>query len=129
MPSRRFDWHQRIKDVETEYASVRIAVDRLMAATALDATVLTIRASPANLADADRNLEGTYIVRLFVEFESALRSYDRARHGDPNRMTAASTLIDEAGGRRGQGITPRVRDGAHAVRRVRGRLTSSASPE
>ena len=119
MPYRRFDWHERVKAVENEYRTVRIAVDRLMSAVAHDPTVLGDDPRPANLGVADRNLEGTYLVRLFAEFESALRSYDRARHGDPGRKTDASILIDMIGGRRGQGISDGVRQGAHAVRRVR----------
>ncbi len=39
----------------------------------------------AYLRDTDRNLEGTYLVRLFAAFEAALRSYDRARHHAPTR--------------------------------------------
>ena len=105
--------------MESEYKSVRIAVDRLKSAVARDPTVLGADPKPANLGAADRNLEGTYLVRLFAEFESALRSYDRARHGDPTRKTEASILIDTIGGRRGQGISANVREGAHAVRRVR----------
>ncbi len=72
-----------------------------------------------HLRRADRNLEGTYLVRLFAAFEAALRSYDRARHNDPTREENASVLIDTTGGRRGQGISVAVRAGAHAVRRVR----------
>ena len=109
MPYHRFDWHERVKAVENEYKSVRIAVDRLKSAVALDPTVLGADPKPANLGVADRNLEGTYLVRLFAEFESALRSYDRARHDDPTRKTDASILIDMIGGRRGQGISAHVR--------------------
>ena len=123
MPYRRFDWHERIRAVENEYKSVRIAVDRLKSAVASDPTVLGKDPKPANLGAADRNLEGTYLVRLFAEFESALRSYDRARHADPTRKTEASTLIDTIGGRRGQGISDSVRQGAHTVRRVRNHWT------
>jgi hypothetical protein len=105
MPYRRFDWHERVRAVKNEYKSVRIAVDRLKSAVANDPTVLGTDPKPANLGAADRNLEGTYLVRLFAEFESALRSYDRSRHADLNRKTEASILIDSIGGRRGQGIS------------------------
>jgi hypothetical protein len=119
MPYLRFDWHERVRAVDNEYKSVRIAVDRLKAAVADDPTVLMNDPTPANLSVAGRNLEGTYLVRLFAEFESALRSYDRARHNDPTLKTDASILIDTIGGRRGQGISANVRQGARAVRRVR----------
>jgi hypothetical protein len=71
------------------------------------------------LRAADKNLEGTYLVRLFAAFEAALRSYDRARHNAPTRTEVATVLIDSIGGRRGQGILASIREGAHAVRRVR----------
>jgi hypothetical protein len=73
----------------------------------------------AYLHDTDRNLEGTYLVRIFGAFVAALRSYDRARHNDLTRNEDASVLIDMIGGRRGQGISAAVRAGAQAVRRVR----------
>jgi len=120
MPNRRFDWHQHIKDVEGEYRATRIAVDRLKVQVAATPDILNKDdGSRAYLRDTDLNLEGTYLVRLFAAFEAALRSYDRARHNDPTRDQVASVLIDTIGGRRGQGISTAVRDGAHAVRIVR----------
>jgi hypothetical protein len=120
MPNRRFDWHEHIKDVEGEYQAARVAVDRLKAALVATPDLLKKKdAARRYLRDADRNLEGTYLVRLFAAFEAALRSYDRAKHNDPTRNEDASVLIDSIGGRRGQGISAAVRAGAHAVRRVR----------
>jgi hypothetical protein len=120
MPNRRFDWHEHIKDVEGEYQAARIAVDRLKAELIATPDLLTgITEARTYLRAADRNLEGTYLVRLFAAFEAALRSYDRARHNDPMRDEKASVLIDMTGGRHGQGISNAVREGAHAVRRVR----------
>jgi hypothetical protein len=120
MPNRRFDWHEHIKNVEGEYQAARIAVDRLKAGLVATPDLVQMGAEVrARLREADRNLEGTYLVRLFAAFEAALRSYDRARFNDPTLQEDASTLIDTTGGRRGQGISAAVRDGAHAVRRVR----------
>ncbi len=120
MPNRRFDWHEHIKDVEGEYQAVRNAVDRLQAALVATPDLLMGSGDARTyLREADRNLEGTYLVRLFAAFEAALRSYDRARHNDPTRDEKASVLIDTTGGRRGQGISTAVRAGAHDVRRVR----------
>ena len=120
MPNRRFDWHEHIKNVEGEYHAIREAVDRLKAGLVATPDLLKrFGESRAYLRAADRNLEGTYLVRLFAAFEAALRSYDRARHNDPTRNEDASVLIDMIGGRRGQGISVAVRAGAHAVRRVR----------
>ena len=120
MPNHRFDWHEPINDVEGEYRAARIAVDRLKAEAVASPDILQKEDKTRTyLRDADRNLEGTYLVRLFAAFEAALRSYDRARHNNPTRDVAASVLIDTISGRRGQGISAAVREGAHAVRRVR----------
>lgn len=120
MPSRRFDWHERLKEVEGEYKAVRAAVDRMTAAVVETPEILAADGEIRKyLRKVDRNLEGTFMVRLFAAFEAALRSYDRARHNDPARETVASELIDSIGGRRGQGISQAVRQGAHAVREVR----------
>jgi len=120
MPNRRFDWHERIKDVEGEYKAARLAVDRLSEDVAVAPDILKRRdETRAYLRDAAQNLEGTYLVRLFAAFEAALRSYDRSRHKDADRDLPASRLIDVTGGRRGQGISVAVREGAHRVRHVR----------
>lgn len=120
MPHRRFDWHEHIKEIEGEYKAARVAVDRLKDQVVATPDILKKGdQTRAYLRNADSNLEGTYLVRLFAAFEAALRSYDRARHNDQTRETAASVLIDMIGGRRGQGISAAVREGAHAVRLVR----------
>ncbi len=117
---RRFDWHQHITEVWGEYKSARAAVDRLKAAVATTPDLL--KKDPVAreyLHDADKNLGGTYIVRLFAAFEAALRSYVRAKHNDPAGTTDASVMIDEIGGKRGRGIQMGVRQRAHEVRRAR----------
>jgi hypothetical protein len=120
MPSRRFDWHEHILEVANEYRAARLAVDRLNIDAAKDAKVFGTRKKDRekagkNLRNADRNLEGTYLIRLFAAFESALRSYDRSRHNDSTRETKAAVLIDEIAGKRNRGISTDVRDGAHKV--------------
>jgi hypothetical protein len=105
MPYRRFDWHEHITEVRGESMSARAAVDRLKSAVDAAPDLLRDdREARIYLRKAHKNLEGTYIVRLFAAFEAALRSYDRAKHNDPNRTTDASTMIDEIGGKRGRGI-------------------------
>ena len=120
MPYRRFDWHQHLTDVWGEYTSARVAVDRLK--DAVTATPDLLKKDPdarEYLRKAHKNLEGTYIVRLFAAFEVALRSYDRARHNDSKRETTAAVMIDQIGGKHGRGIQTSIRDDAHKVRRVR----------
>jgi hypothetical protein len=120
MPNRRFDWHEHVKEVEGEFRAARMALDLLLTQAAF-APHLPVRDKKARryLRAASENLEGTYLVRLFAAFEAALRSFDRAKHNDPSRDESASILIDTIGGRRGQGISSTIREGAHAVRRVR----------
>ena len=77
MPHRRFDWHERIKAVEREYWSARRAVDRLLAEVVRDPSALGKGPSPRDLRSADEHLEGTYLVRMFAEFETGVRSFWR----------------------------------------------------
>jgi hypothetical protein len=120
MPYRRFDWHEHIVEVWGEFRSARAAVNRLRAAVAAAPDLLkNDRVAREYLSRADKNLDGTYIVRLFAAFEAALRSYDRAKHDDPTRETKSAIMIDEIGGKRGRGIQPGIRQRAHDVRQVR----------
>jgi hypothetical protein len=120
MPYRRFDWHQHITDVWGEYRSARAAVERLNAEVAARPDLLKNEPEArVYLRAARKNLAGTYIIRLFAAFESALRSYDRAKHGDSTRKTKASVLISEIGGKRGRGIQPSIRRLADEVCRAR----------
>lgn len=120
MPYRRSDWHEHIVEVWGEYKSTRAAVDRLRAAVVSTPDLLrNDRVAREYLSQADKNLEGTYIVRLFAAFEAALRSFDRAKHNDPARETEAAIMIDQIGGKRSRGIQPGIRQHHHDVRRVR----------
>ena len=120
MPNRRFDWHEHVKDVEREYRAARFAVDRLLIQARESPDTLSGHdETRAAIPDADRNLEGTYIVRLFAAFEAALRSYYMSAHKGADNIPNAATLINTTGGRRGQGISHKDRTGAHEVREVR----------
>jgi hypothetical protein len=61
------------KTVEREYRVVRIAVDRLALAVARDPMVLGGALSVREIGNASRRLEGTYVKRLFAEFEMPSR--------------------------------------------------------
>ena len=54
MPQRRFDWHERIKAVEREYWSTRIAVDRLSAQVTHDPGILGSGPRPRDLGVCPR---------------------------------------------------------------------------
>jgi len=120
MPNLRFDWHEHVNSTANEFQATRLAVDRFRAQILQTPDILSaVQTNLKHLRQASENLEGTFLVRLFAAFEAALRSFDRARHRDPNRIQDAAVLIDVTAGRRSQGIPSAVREGAHAVRRVR----------
>lgn len=75
MPAKRFESLQSIKDVEREYAATRLATDELLAAAALDPKILKRDIRLRDVSHASERLEGTYLIRLFAEFETALRVY------------------------------------------------------
>jgi len=75
MPHQRFDWHERIKAVEREYSSAQSAIIKLSAADARDPSVLGDDLRPRYLRSAGENLEGTYLIRMFAEFETGVRSF------------------------------------------------------
>jgi hypothetical protein len=125
MPHRRFDWHERIKAIEREYWAARIAVDQLSDTAARDPGVLGGGAKPRDLEAADENLEGTYLIRMFAEFETGVRSYWRTIR--PNARTPVETMLDRVGDR--CEIPVDVIRGAQAVREYRNKLVHDRDQE
>ena len=74
MPQRRAKWHQRIIAVEREYWTAKMAVDHLSPRAIRNPTILGVVLSPRDLVSTVENLEGTYLIRLFAEFEIGVRS-------------------------------------------------------
>ena len=70
--------------------------DRLKTQVAADANTVHSSLSE-HLRQADLNLEGTYIIRVFAVFDATLRSYDRYHFNDPDRETKVATMIDQLG--------------------------------
>ena len=120
MPTLRSDWHRRLNDVLLDFRfadeAVRRLADRVRRRPDEHPEYSADRKRFAAAADA---LEATFVVRLFAVFEAALRSYDRARAGDPERTRPAAVLIGSTGGRRGLAVPPQIRQRAHEVRRTR----------
>jgi hypothetical protein len=121
MSNKTHEWMQHFKAVELEYRATRLATDRLIAAVRRDATVLS--ADPdirvRDIREASRNLEGTYIVRLFAEFETGLRRFwPSAKRTEPPSRTR--DLLDGVAAARSI-ENDRVKN-AHAVREYRNRL-------
>ena len=74
MPSEYYERFGRIKDVEREFVAVRLAMNHLMGVANSDPAILS-SIEARDLREASERLEGTYIIRLFAEFESSLRSF------------------------------------------------------
>ena len=112
MPDEAFIWMGRIKAVEREYGAIRFGTDRLIVAVNDDPSIMLGQVERPDIATASMHLQGTYVVRLFSEFETALQHF--AREFNIRKPRGAETLVN------------RVRDRAHipqaatdAVHRVR----------
>ena len=130
MPYHQSDWWHYIYDVGKEYEASRVAVARLTDQVRANANVLADEPEArSGLSRASQNLEGTYLVRVFAAFESALRSYERWWHSERVGQTRVdvSQMIDEIGARnaddvprrRKRAIGTQIRARVHQVRRSR----------
>ena len=71
----RHEWLSRIKAVEREYVVVRQALDWFQESVRADPSILKTDLRPRDITPASEHLEGTYVIRLFAQFESGLRQY------------------------------------------------------
>ena len=111
------EWQSRIKAVEREYVAMQQAADRLRQAALGDPTVLRGNLRLGEIVLASRNLEGTYIIRLFAEFETGARQYWSAKWAtDPKTADLLNGLAARCG------IPDTQRDHAHSVRDYRNAL-------
>ena len=125
MPHRRIERLQRIKDVEREHAVSLFAVSRLVADAQRDPTVVSgselqgTRVGLRDLRKTAEHLEGTYLIRLFAEFETGLRDFWAASRGrEPPARTR--DLLDSVAAMRQ--IPAENLDEAHRVREYRNQL-------
>jgi len=119
MAADRFDWLRRIKAVEREHAATRFATDQLLATAELDPNVLQGDLALRDLRRASEGLEGTYLIRLFAEFETGLRLFwEAARQTEP--PTRTRDLLDGIAATRR--IPHEQLHDAHAVREYRNSL-------
>jgi hypothetical protein len=111
------EWQSRIKAVEREYVAMRQAADRLLESALADPTILLENLRHREIVRASQYLEGTYVVRLFAEFESGARQYWRAKWStDPKTVDLLDGLAARCG------IPDTQRDNAHLVREYRNGL-------
>jgi hypothetical protein len=114
---RNHEWQARIKAVEREYVAMRQAADHFRQAALVDPTILREDLKPREVIRASRNLEGTYIIRLFAEFETGARQYWRANWDtDPKKVDLINGLAARCE------IPDALRDKTHSVREYRNAL-------
>jgi hypothetical protein len=116
MPHRRDDWQGRIKAVEREHRAMQIAADSLLVLVERKPNALNQTMRP-DLRNAAEHLEGTYIIRLFAEFETAVRLF---WHSFRNTNPPTETLINRVATHRN--LPDDWRQNAHAVREYRNLL-------
>ena len=76
MPHDLHGWIRRIKvDRARPFARCDCALDRLLVEARRDPTILGRDLKLQDIANASGRLEGTYIIRLFAEFETGLRLF------------------------------------------------------
>src|SRR5437870_4474902 len=111
------EWQTRIKAVEKDQAAMRLAADQLLMAAQVDPTVLPAELRRRDIVRAAEGLDGTYLIRLFAEFETGLRQYwEAARGTHPPTRDLLNGLAAMCG------IPDEQRDNAHLVREYRNSL-------
>ncbi len=87
------EWQSRIKAVEREYVAMRQAAERFRQNALDDPTILEGNLRHGEIVVASKNLEGTYVNRLFAEFESGARQFWAANWStDPKTADLLSGL-------------------------------------
>ena len=123
MPRSR-EWQESIRAVEREYQATLRATDRFLDQARRDPTILEGDVRYRDVIEASGNLAGTYIIRLFAQFETGLRLYwDRVRGTHPRTQD----LLDGLAAMRL--IPDDPRDKAHEVREYRNGLVHEREEE
>jgi hypothetical protein len=118
------EWQSRIKSVEREYLAMRQAADRFRRDAWNDPTILLENLRHAEINKAAQNLEGTYSIRLFAEFETAARQYWAATwNTEPRTADLMNGLAARCG------IPDTQRDHGHLVREYRNSLVHEREDE
>ena len=118
MPNETIQWLGKIKFVEKEYNALRFAADRLLAQARGDASILKTAVEMGHIANASERLEGTYIIRLFAEFETGLKAFLRSTKTKiPGK---AEKLLDRVASK--VRMLDELLGNAHAVREYRNHL-------
>lgn len=119
MPSSKFDSMNRIKSVEREHTAIRYAADFLLNAARGDSTILDRVVRVRDVEESVERLEGTYVIRLFAEFETILRDFwTVSRRTNPPSRTR--DLLNGIGANRK--VSDDTIQNAHVVRGFRNTL-------
>lgn len=118
-----YEVFDRLKATCREYYVVSDAVRRFRDAARSHQIAAPPNTSLRDYEAAGRRLEPTYLVRLWSEFESALRSYRRSILGNPNDNIRAFDLVEWAQGiKAGRRVDDGARDLVHEAREYRNSL-------
>ena len=118
--SNLFEWFDRLKFVERSDHTVSSAVGELRSAVRGGRTLAPDRTTLRDLDAAFERLQPTYLIRLRVEFGTAVRSYYASLiHDADPRIRTADLINTVAGIRRGRAIADAVRMQVHDVREYR----------
>ncbi len=110
----------RVKGAEREYFVVAAAIAHYTPATEAGPARLPPKTSARDLVAAADKAESTYLIRMWAEFETALRSYRCNHIGDPDDQIRTINLIEWiAGVKQGRAISEDVRDEVQEVREYR----------
>jgi hypothetical protein len=113
----------RLHGVVAEHRLAALGVKRLLDAVQSAEVVLPAPNDRGDLLRTGEKLEATYLVRLWAEFETALRSHRRDATGNPDDTIRASDLVDwTAALRRGRHVSLAFRNLVHEVREYRNSL-------
>ena len=113
----RHQWLSRIKAVEREHVAMRQAAERFSQSARDDPSILQKNLRHGEIVVASQNLEGTYVIRLFAEFETGAKEYWATKWTTDPKSTG---LIDGLAAR--CGIPDTQRNDVHLVRDYRNAL-------
>lgn len=124
----RLEAFESLKAVQNEFRAARFAVSVADRTAQLDPTTLpeegeSIR--PSHLRDCLANLEATYALRIFAEFEWVLRDFWHSVRPSPRvRQTRTEILVNRVAAR--LSIPTATTDEVHQVREYRNQLAHRA---
>jgi hypothetical protein len=123
MANNRFERVDRLKAVEREFRVVSNALEQLEIALRDGRLVLPDQTTARDLDAARRRLEDTFLIRVWAEFETAVRSYHACLTHDTNLGIRAIDLVNTIGAAStGRAFSMARREQVHEVRRYRNSL-------